>query len=211
MPNIVAKLWFAWVTRPCSSVISTPGMALAIRQLRRSVWSDRLMRAARSAASSRSRSASACLRPEMSVNVANVPAGDHRPAAAAQRRPGTRARHRGLDEPALDHYFALADGCHLPLDAAAVAGVDQVQPAGAEGLVGAQARHGAPALVDENGPSLGVALHDADRRQLGQQAKARLRLGECRLSLLEVGAPAAGGQAQAWAWMPPCSVVSPAP
>ena len=37
MPNMVPKLWLTLVTVPCSSVISTPGMAEAIRQFSRSV------------------------------------------------------------------------------------------------------------------------------------------------------------------------------
>src|ERR1700738_1027049 len=38
-PNMVPKLWLMFVTVPCSSVMSTPGMGEAIRQFRRSVWS----------------------------------------------------------------------------------------------------------------------------------------------------------------------------
>jgi len=38
-PNMVQKLWLTLVTVPRSSVISTPGMAEAIRQFSRSVWS----------------------------------------------------------------------------------------------------------------------------------------------------------------------------
>ena len=36
---MVPKLWLTLVTVPCSSVMSTPGMAEAIRQFSRSVWS----------------------------------------------------------------------------------------------------------------------------------------------------------------------------
>jgi hypothetical protein len=39
MPNISPKLSLTLVTVPCSPVISTPGMAEAIRQFSRSVWS----------------------------------------------------------------------------------------------------------------------------------------------------------------------------
>ena len=38
-PNMVPKLLLTLVTVPCSSVMSTPGMAEAIRQFSRSVWS----------------------------------------------------------------------------------------------------------------------------------------------------------------------------
>ena len=64
------KLWLTWVTTPVSSANRTPGIATAIRLLSRSVWSASRVLARCSAASSRSRSASARLRSVMFVTAA---------------------------------------------------------------------------------------------------------------------------------------------
>ena len=114
------------------------------------------------------------------------------PVGVAQRRgvalqPGDDAV--GAQEAELGRGRVAAGGGLVPAgdDAIAVVGMHGLEPALAARLLGRQAGHLAPVLVDEHVVAIGLGAEDADRRMAGERAEALFAFAKGHFAALAFG------------------------